>query len=291
MGIEADFDRVESFDGTELAWTSSGEGDVAVVFANGILCTDTYWSYLYPHLVERGRRVVFWDYRGHGRSGPPRNPNEVTVGAHAQDLLAVADAAGVERAVLVGHSMGVQTILEAYRAAPERVAGLVAVAGPYEHPGMTFYGVPFLQYAVPMMEVGVTPVPAVTRAAWRALTARADLMYWSGRATRLIGGRAPRALMDEYFAHLATLDPVLAYRMVKAMDEHSAKDLLPSIEVPTLVMAGARDVMSPPRLARAMVEAIPDAELAILAAGAHTLPVDDPAWINDGIGAFVDRLA
>jgi len=54
MAIEADFQDVESFDGTRLAWTSSGEGDVAVVLANGIVCTDTYWTFLYPYLAERG---------------------------------------------------------------------------------------------------------------------------------------------------------------------------------------------------------------------------------------------
>ena len=56
----------------------------------------------------------------------------------------------------------------------------------------------------------------------------------------------------EYFAHLSTLDPLMCFRMVKAMGEHSARDLLHEIEAPTLVLAGARDVMTPPRLAETM---------------------------------------
>ena len=290
MAIAARFDEVQSFDGTRLAWSSAGDGDLAVVLANGIACSDTYWTYLHPYLVERGHKVVFWDYRAHGRSGPPVNPNEITLSSHARDLLAVADAAGVERAVLVGHSMGVQTILEVYRIFPSLVAGLIPVAGPYEHPAKTLYGVPFWHYLFPFMELSVMPVPWLTRAAWGSLTERADLLYWSGRAGRLISGRASRPLMAEYFAHLSQLDPLVSFRMAKAMGEHSARDLLSEIEVPALVLAGAKDVMSPPKLAEEMAEVIPNARLEILPEGSHTLPIDEPDRINRLVEEFVTEV-
>ncbi len=292
MAIRGRFHSVRSFDGTRLAWTSAGgdEGGLAVILANGIVCTDTYWTFLYPYLAEHGHKVVFWDYRAHGRSQPPANPNEVTLTSHARDLWAVADAAGVERAVLVGHSMGVQTILEAYRSSPSRVVGLVAVAGPYEHPARTFYGAPILQSLLPFMELSVTPAPSLTRAVWRSLTEQGDLLYWSGRVGRMIGDNASRELMREYFAHLATLDPLICFRMVRAMGDHSAKDLLPEIDVPSLVLAGGKDVMTPPNLAREMAAAIPDARLEILPDGSHTLPIDDPDRINHLVDEFVSDV-
>jgi len=290
MAIGARFNDVRSFDGTSLAWTSSGDGDLAVVLANGIACSDTYWTFLYPYLVERGHKVVFWDYRAHGRSGLPVNPNEITLSSHARDLLAVADAAGVERAVLVGHSMGVQTILEAYRISPSLVAGLIPVAGPYEHPGKTLYGGPFWQYLFPFAELSVMPVPWLTRAAWRSLTEQGDLMYWWGRVGRLIGGQASRQLMAEYFAHLSKLDPLISFRMAKAMGDHSAKDLLPEIDAPTLVLTGAKDVMTPPRLAEEMAEIIPNARLEILPEASHTLPIDEPDRFNRLVEEFVTEV-
>ena len=105
MARAARFSDVRSVDGPTLAWASSGDGGLAGVLANGIACSDTYWTLLYPYLAERGHKVVFWDYRAHGRSGPPENTNEITLSSHARDLLTVAEAAGVERAVLVGHTM------------------------------------------------------------------------------------------------------------------------------------------------------------------------------------------
>lgn len=292
MAIEAEFRCTRSFDGTELAWTAGGvDGEPAVVLANGIVCTDTYWTYLFPHLVEQRRQVVCWDYRGHGRSGPPANPNEVTIGSHARDMWAVADAAGVERAVLVGHSMGVQTILEAYRLEPGRVAGLVAIAGPFEYPAKTFYGAPLLHYALPYLEFTATPVPSVTRAVWRSLTEQGDLLDRSGRLGRMIGSAASKELMAEYFAHLSELDPLLVLRMVRAMGDHTARDLLPRIEVPALVVAGTRDVMTPPRLAGEMAEAIPDARLEVVEGASHTLPIDEPDLVNRLVEEFVVELS
>lgn len=291
MAIGAELSRTRSFDGTEIAWTAAGgDAEPAVILANGIVCTDTYWTYLFPHLAGRGRRVVFWDYRGHGRSGPPENPNEVTIRSHARDLLAVADAAGVERAVLVGHSMGVQTILEAYRDEPARVAGLVALAGPFEHPAKTFYGAPLLHYALPLLEFSATPLPDVTRTVWRSLTERGDLLDRSGRLGGMIGPAASRELMAEYFAHLSELDPLLVIRMVRAMGDHSARDLLPRIAVPTLVVAGTKDVMTPPRLAAEMAELIPDARLELVEGAGHTLPIDEPDRVNRLVEEFVEEL-
>lgn len=287
MGIEADFNEVVSFDGTRVAWTDRGDGAVTVILANGIGCTDTYWVHLLPYLAEHGHRVVFWDYRAHGRSGPPSNPNEVAIGSHARDLWAVADAADARRAVLVGHSMGVQTILEAYRLAPERVAGLVALAGPFEHPAKTFYGASILHHVLPFVNAGMTAVPAVTRLVWQSMMEQADLMYWSGRAGRMIGGDAPKALMDEYFEHLSRLDPLVMIRMVNAMGDHSARDLLGHITTPTLVVAGENDVMTPPKVAAEMATSIPGARLEVLADTAHTLPIDHPDIVNPLVEEFV----
>ena len=97
--------------------------------------------------------------------------------------------------------------------------------------------------------------------------------------------------MDEYFAHLAKLDPMIMFQMAKAMRNNSAKDLLPEITVPTLILAGAKDVMTPPKLAEEMAEAIPNARLEMFEDGSHTLPIDEPARVNALVEEFVCELA
>ena len=101
----------------------SGSSGPTWILSDGIGCDGFAWRYLQPHLAER-HRVVHWHYRAHGRSGLPVDSARIDIAAHARDLLAVMDAAGIESAILAGHSMGTQVSLEAYRLAPDRVRGL-----------------------------------------------------------------------------------------------------------------------------------------------------------------------
>lgn len=289
MAVAGTFHHTESFDGTRLAWASWGDGP-AVVLANGIACSDTYWTFLVPALVSARLRVVFFDYRGHNRSGPPANPNEVLVTSHARDLWAVADAAGVESAVVVGHSMGVETALEAYRHAPERTLGLVAVAGSYQHPLDTLYSTALGRWLLAGLELTGEPVPWMTRMAWRLAGANTTMPLVLGRLARMIGPTADEGLMREYFRNVAAMDPLLLLRMFRGLQIHTARDLLPGIRSPVMIVAGDRDVLTPSRLAREMATHLPDVRLEIVAGGSHTLPIDHPDDVNRLVCGFASDV-
>lgn len=285
MGLSGTFHEIESFDGTRIAWASWGHGPT-VILANGIACSDTYWTYLVPDLVRSGFEVLFFDYRGHGRSGPPANPNEILVTAHARDLWAVADAAGVKNGLVVGHSMGVETALEAYRHAPTRVAGIVAIAGTYQHPLNTLYSTAAGTWLLAALELAAEPIPWLTRIAWRVVGANTTAPLVAGRLARMIGPDADSDLMHEYFRNVAAIDPLLLLRMFRGLQLHTARDLLPDIEVPVMILAGARDVLTPPRLARAMAMQLADVRLEVLPTGTHTLPIDSPGDVNGLVADF-----
>ncbi len=267
--------RVLSHDGTAIAWRVDGPADApAVVLCNGIACDDGYWTAVWPRLAEEVR-VVRWHYRGHGRSDRPANPEEVIVSSVVRDLLAVMAAAGLDDAVLVGHSYGVQVVCETFRADPGVVRGLVAVAGAYGHPLGTVLGRNTGAMVFPLLELAMWPAPRAAAALVRA-GLRSPLAYWTGRLIRGIGPDAPREVMDEYFEHVAALDLDVMLRMFRAMQEHTSADVLPSIDVPTTVIAGGRDGMTPPRFARSMAEAVPGARLVELPEATHVLPVEEP---------------
>src|SRR5687767_13122231 len=131
-------------DGTVLWYRKfaapAGSG-TPLVISNGAACTIQYWPLLVEHFAGR-IPIVLWDYRGHGRSGrAPMETHEVPV--FAADLIRVLEAAEIPRAALVGHSMGVQVILEAYRQAPDRVAALVPMFGTFGEVVSTLSRLPF----------------------------------------------------------------------------------------------------------------------------------------------------
>jgi len=276
---------VSSYDGTEISFLTEGDG-FPLVLCNGILCSIGYWVYLRAFFRSR-TRLVLWDYRGHGRSGLPRHPWNVTLGSHRSDLLTVLDAAGVRKAILIGHSMGVQVILEFYRSHPERVAGLIPVCGTYGHPFRTFYGTSWTERLLqPLFRQGERfsdpfariVKPLLTSPLAPALARLSGSIHWY---------LCPGNIMKDYFQHLASLDVKTAFRLAQAMGEHSAEDMLERVLVPTLVIAGEKDLFTPVWVAERMATAIPKAELLVMPEGTHTALVENPLLMNLRIEVFL----
>src|SRR5262249_51315222 len=117
---------IETSDGVTLAGEEAGEGS-SIVLLHGLTATRRY-VVMGSRLLERsGHRVIAYDARGHGRSTPAPSPSDYGYTELADDLEAVMDALGIERAVLAGASMGAHTLLTLALRAPPRVAGLVVI--------------------------------------------------------------------------------------------------------------------------------------------------------------------
>jgi len=123
-------ERMVERDGVRLAVEQAGPQDGApIVLLHGLTATRRYVVMGSKTLERGGFRVIAYDARGHGSSGPA---SAYTYAHLAGDLLAVMDACGVERAVLAGASMGAHTLLRVALDAPERVAGVVAITPAFD---------------------------------------------------------------------------------------------------------------------------------------------------------------
>ena len=128
------FHQVTSADGTVVeAWTNAVEEGPVVLLCNGLGTNPYAWPALLD--PECGVRVVSWNHRGVGRSARPQDRARVGMEAFVEDALAVMDAFDLDRCVVAGWSIGVNTAFELALRHPERVSGLFAVAGV---PGATF---------------------------------------------------------------------------------------------------------------------------------------------------------
>ena len=115
-------DSAVSADGVPISFQVKGSGTPALVFVHGWCCDKSYWDAQVAHFSKK-HKVVAIDLAGHGESGLGRKV--WTMAAFGEDVVAVADKLGLDRMVLIGHSMGGAVILEAARRMPERVIGLV----------------------------------------------------------------------------------------------------------------------------------------------------------------------
>lgn len=117
--------------GLRIHFKSFGTGRTGVVFVHGWLSDLSAWRHQVEALSDRARILVL-DLPGFGRSSKPDGPYSIE--GFASAVLAVMDVAGVEQAVLVGHSMGTSVVRQVYRLHPDRVVGLVAVDGTLQPP-------------------------------------------------------------------------------------------------------------------------------------------------------------
>ncbi len=278
---------VQGADGTRLYLRereSEGGAPVTAVLCDGIACDGFIWRYLADDLT-RLVRVVHWHYRGHGKSSDPADLTRVTMEALIDDLEVVRAAAVPTPAVLFGHSLGCQVALEGYRRRPEGVAALVLVCGAPGRVTHTFKGRDALARALPGLIERVDRHPLLARAVWANLppTVATRVALATGEVD---AGVSPEDLLP-YMEHVANMNLPMFLRMLAAVGDATAEDMLGSIEVPVLVIAGELDTFTPPHLAEKMAAAIPKGELELVRGATHVVPIERREAVWERIAGFL----
>ena len=278
-----------SADGTRIrGWRSGNEG-LPLIIANGLGTVPEAW----PALIEpdSGYRTLTWYHRGTFGSQRPADRSRIRVEDHVADMLALMDAEGVERALVASWSIGVNMAFEFARLHPERVAGILAVAGV---PGGTFatMGGPLriprrLRHPLatraaragrvlgPALTYLAPKVPVTPATAW--LIAHTGFMLPAARSEVLVPMLEQFLQQDwRWYADLAV-----------AAAEHPAMDLS-FVTCPVTLVAGRHDVLTS---MHDMVEAarrVPHAHITVLP-GSHFLPLEHPAELQTALAELAAR--
>ncbi|HYV44530.1 MAG TPA: alpha/beta hydrolase [Myxococcaceae bacterium] len=281
-------DMLEVPDGARIYFQVHGEGEPGMVLCDGLGCDGFVWKYLLPDLAKRFR-VLRWHYRGHGKSTVPEDRDKVEMLHTCQDLDRVMAHVGMERAVIFGHSMGVQVALEFQRMYPQRCVGLALLCGSYGNVLDTFHDDTVLKRAFPLLKKLIEAFPAPSARLIRTVLSSELALKVALESGEMDKQRIRREDVIPYFDHLSKMDPVIFFRSLGSLAEHSAWEHLPHIEVPVLIVAGEKDSFTPVWLSRRMADAIPRAELVILENGTHTAPLEQPKLVSEKVQGFIDQ--
>ncbi|AXI77999.1 alpha/beta fold hydrolase [Peterkaempfera bronchialis] len=287
-------------DGTPGA-ALGGTAPLTVVFCHGYCLNQDSWHFQRARLRD-DTRLVFWDQRSHGRSerGHSYQSGEAaTIDQLGGDLRAVLDAVAPEGPlVLVGHSMGGMTIMALADQDPDyfsdRVAGVALIgttAGNWREVtlGLPAYGAKVLHRFAP----GVL----------RVLGRQVELV----EATRRAGSELTAVLYRKFSFGSGEVDPAVA-RFAEQMLEatpidvvaefypafglHDKTSALAAMDgIPTLVLAGTRDLLTPPGHSEAIAEALPGAELVLVPDAGHLVMLEHPELVGDHLAALLERAA
>lgn len=250
----------------DVSYTESGPADApVVVLSNSLGATRAMWDPQVPALAERFR-VITYDTRGHGESPVPDGP--YSIDDLVDDVVALLDRLGVERAHVAGLSLGGMTGMRLAAREPQRVHRLAllctsALLGPRQN--------------------------------WldRAHTAR----------TEGTGALAPVVVGRWFTPEFAAAEPKTVARMEAMIAAQPGEgyascceaiadlDLLadlPSIAAPTLVISGWQDPATPPEHQQTIVDGIPDAELLTVSPGAHLANVEQALQVTGALLGHFD---
>ena len=287
-------DGVELYVEVDEPRPGAAYGHLTVVFCHGYALNLDSWHH--QRLALSGAaRCVYWDQRGHGRSGRGE-PGPVDIdrtGADLATVLAAAVPAGP--VVLVGHSMGGMTVLALAAAHPELFGSRVVAAG-------------LLSTSAGRLAEVTLGVPAL--AARFLHRAAPGVMSVLGRAPRLVelgrrtgndlefaltrmysfGSDVPAAVVDFVMQMNAGTPIEVVADFFGAFDSHDKLVALPVLgRVPTLVMVGDSDLLTPAEHSEEMAAVVPTAELVVLPDCGHMLMLEYPGEVNARLRGLLDR--
>jgi pimeloyl-ACP methyl ester carboxylesterase len=278
--------RLPSHDGGSIYTESRGEGP-PIVLAHGVTLSSRVWVKQFDSLPAAGARVIAFDHRGHGESTVGDSGHSVE--NLGRDLRTVLEDLDLHDAVLVGHSMGGMAVQELVIRHPEvvreRVRGVVLLS----------------TMAKTQLSASRRLRCAVERMSERftlgSIMARPEL---GTMFVRIGFGREPVASHLELTREmLATCDAETSREAVNALFGLDLTAELPSVDVPTLVIGGTRDVITPPGESRRIARLVPAARLVMFEGAGHMLMLERTAELDaliidfaHDVGAFgTDRAA
>ena len=248
-----------------FAYTAGHAFDSAkptVVFVHGAGLDHSWFGLQSRYFGYHGWNVLAVDLPGHGRSpGPP----EPWIAAMARRVLEETNSLKVEKAAIVGHSLGALIALECAARAPSRVQRIALIGVAYP------------------MKVGEAFLDAAKRDSHDAF----DMETIWGHAAQVPLGGNPNPGMWMYGdtqARLERLAPGVLHNDLKACNDYALEG---EIACPTLFILGKRDVMTPPRGAKALQDRIPHGETILLDFSGHSLMAEAPDATLDALIGFL----
>jgi pimeloyl-ACP methyl ester carboxylesterase len=257
--------------GVSIHYDDVGSGP-AVVLGHSFLCSGEMWGPQIDPMSAR-YRVINADARGHGRSC--LLSQDFDLYDMVEDVVAVLDDAGVNRAVWAGLSIGGMVAMRAALTVPDRVAGLILLD---THAGSenAYKKFKYRAMGIGVRAMGVGP--------------------FVGEVTKLMFGATTRArnkeLVSDWSKRFAAVDvPSTLHVLGALVRRDSVLSRLEEVDVPVLVLVGSEDVSLPPALSREIADTMPNARLEVIDGAGHLSTLEQPEAVSAAMLGFLDEVA
>jgi len=277
-----------SLDGTEVSYQVAGSQGPWIVVANGLGAGNSAWRQTVEYFADQAR-FMLWDYRG--LVSPEENESTATLPArvdtHAQDLHAILQTENVQGGTWLGWSFGAQVLLEAFRHPGPHPDRLILINPCYGRRPRDPAGIRRL---LPFGLDAMAWSPEWWERAVRRASSWPETASWLKRLGFVAPAADQEGLLD-ILRHFRSVNAHAFLRLLRAAATHRIDGILGGIDVPTLVIFGDKDWVTPRFNAEPLARQISNVELFLVRNGTHFVPLEYPELINLRVEKFLREHA
>lgn len=260
-----------------------------VLFFNyGLVCSNHHWKYQVDFFDRKGYQMIIHDYRGHFQSTGSKNVSSITFANIAKDIAGLCDYLGVKKALMLGHSMGVNVCLELAKSYPDLVAGQVLISGTFVNVKDVMFDSNIMEFLAPLAELGLEKYPEAFNKIWTT-TGMNPVVREIVHATGFNRMKVSQDFIEIYLNRVGQLGAEIFFQLYNEMTKQNITSSLEGMKMPSLVIGGQKDNVIPNHIQRTLASLLGNSEMYFLKEGSHVPQADYPDMINERIELFIQQ--
>lgn len=279
---------IKSTDNIPIYYELRGEGP-PIVFVYGIACLINHWHHQIA-FFSKTNTVITFDLRGHHKSTPIQHSNQLTISAVCEDILQLLNYLKISKSHFVGHSFGTSILLALYEKNPEIIESLTFVNGFSRNPIHGMFGTNFVEKLYFFIKSQYFKNSNAWELIWKKTIDNPVSMY----AAALAGGFNIKLTqfkdIEVYTKGVASIDLVVFFAFFDELMKFNGQNILKKIKIPTLIISGEKDGVTPKVFQQEFKEQISNSEFVLVPYGSHCTQLDFPDYFNLKLLNFLNKI-
>jgi pimeloyl-ACP methyl ester carboxylesterase len=269
-------------------FSSFDKSKKTIVFNYGLVCSNHHWKYQIEYFDQRGYQILIHDYRGHFQSTGRHDVKKITFPQMAKDIKDLCDFLGIDKAYMLGHSMGVNITLQIAKDYPALVQGMVLISGTFMAVNDIMFDSNVMEFITPFCVAGLEKYPSIVNKIWTA-SGMNPIVRNIIHSTGFNKAKVSKEFIEIYLNRVGQLGPELFFQLFNEMTKQNISSSLERMEIPALIIGGQKDNVIPNHLQRTLASLLPQSETYFLTSGSHVPQADFPELLNERMDLFLAK--
>lgn len=257
-----------------------------LVFNYGIGCSNLHWEPIISYFDKLGKHILIHDYRGHFKSTGNYDIKSISFETITDDIKLIMDECKIKSAIMLGHSMGTNIVLEFAKKFPQMINKMILISGTVLPVTEVMFNSTIMKYLTPPIQKFTKNASPLLRICWKTPGISSivhNIVKRKGFNIKV----ASNQFITEYINRICQIDNKIFFQLFRQMNKNKDIDYLKDLEIPTLIIGGKKDKVIPHYLQEILHKYLPISELWAIDEAGHVPQIDFPDLVNDRISKFI----